>query len=112
MKVINATRMTAGCTMGVKPSGRELLVVVINGTFVLPKPGEQVRLHDEQLPLIPTEAASSTIGAPVENLVSGFPAKQHRPAKFTQLDCSPVADWIVRNRYAVEYMQHTNSGAP
>lgn len=111
MELINATRMTAGYNMGPEPSGRELLMVVIKGTFVLPKPGEQVRLHDVKLPPTPTEAASSTIGAPVENLVSGFPEKQHRPAKFTQLDCSPVANWIVRNRYAVEYMRHTNSGA-
>lgn len=52
MELINATRMVAGYNMGLEPSGRELLVVVIKGTFVLPKPGEQVRLHDEQLPLI------------------------------------------------------------
>ena len=51
MELINATRMVAGYNMGLEPSGRELLVVVIKGTFVLPKPGEQVRLHDEQLPL-------------------------------------------------------------
>ena len=52
MELINATRMVAGYNMGLESSGRELLVVVIKGTFVLPKPGEQVRLHDEQLPLI------------------------------------------------------------
>ena len=52
MELINATRMVAGYTMGLEPSGRELLVVVIKGTFVLPKPGEPVRLHDEQLPLV------------------------------------------------------------
>jgi hypothetical protein len=52
MELINATRMVAGYNMGLEPSGRELLVVVIKGTFVLPKPGEQVRLADEQLPLI------------------------------------------------------------
>jgi hypothetical protein len=52
MELINATRMQAGCTMGMEPSGRELLVVVIKGTFVLPKAGEQVRLHDVQLPLV------------------------------------------------------------
>ena len=46
MELINATRMLAGYTMGMEPSGRELLVVVIKGTFVLPKPGEAVRLHD------------------------------------------------------------------
>jgi hypothetical protein len=42
----------AGYNMGLEPSGRELLVVVIKGTFVLPKPGEQLRLHEEQLPLV------------------------------------------------------------
>lgn len=52
MEVVNATRMQAGYTMGLEPSGRELLVVVIKGTFVLPKNGESVRLHDEQLPLV------------------------------------------------------------
>ena len=39
MELINATRMVAGYNMGVEVSGRELLVVVIKGTFVLPKPG-------------------------------------------------------------------------
>ena len=52
MELINATRMVAGYTMGMEPSGRELLVVVIKGTFKLPKPGEDVRLLDEQLPLV------------------------------------------------------------
>ena len=61
MELINATRMTAGYNMGLEPSGRELLVVVIKGTFLLPKPGEQVRLHDEQLPLI---MADTFTGAP------------------------------------------------
>ena len=53
MDLINATRMVAGYTMGMEPSGREWLVVVVKGTFRLPKSGEDVRLHDEQLPLIP-----------------------------------------------------------
>ena len=61
MELINATRMTAGYNMGLEVSGRELLVVVIKGTFVLPKPGEQVRLADEQLPLI---MADTFTGAP------------------------------------------------
>ena len=52
MELINATRMVAGYNMGIEPTGRELLVVVIKGTFKLPKPGEDVRLHDEQLPLV------------------------------------------------------------
>ena len=67
MQLINATRMTAGYNMGLEPSGRELLVVVIKGTFVLPRPGEQVRLHDEQLPLIMADTFSGDPGfsAPV-----------------------------------------------
>lgn len=53
MELINATRMVAGYTMGIEPSGRELLVVVIKGTFHLPRtPEEPLRLHEQQLPLI------------------------------------------------------------
>ena len=53
MELINATRMVAGYNMGIEPSGRELLVVVIKGTFHLPRtPGEPLRLTEEQLPLI------------------------------------------------------------
>jgi hypothetical protein len=52
MELINATRMVAGYNLGLEPSGRELLVVVIKGTFVLPDPGEPVRLADEQSPLV------------------------------------------------------------
>src|SRR5262245_20527049 len=53
MELINATRMVAGCTMGMEPSGRELLVVVVKGTFQLPRtPDEPLRLADEQLPLV------------------------------------------------------------
>ena len=52
MDLINATNMQAGYTMGMEPSGRELLVVVVKGTFHLPKSGEEVRLHEQQVPLI------------------------------------------------------------
>ena len=45
MELINATRMVAGYTMGMEPSGRELLVVVIKGTFALPAaPASTLRL--------------------------------------------------------------------
>ena len=70
MELINATRMMVGYNMGLEPSGRELLVVVIKGTFVLPKPGEQVRLHDEQLPLIMADTFTGEPGlsAPVHEI--------------------------------------------
>ena len=70
MEFINATRMTAGYNMGLEPSGRELLVVVIKGTFVLPKPGEPVHLADEQLPLIMADTFTGEPGfsAPVNEV--------------------------------------------
>ena len=53
MELINATRMVAGYTMGIEPSGRELLVVVIKGTFQLSRTSDEpLRLAEEQLPLV------------------------------------------------------------
>jgi hypothetical protein len=63
MELINATRMSAGFTMGLEPSGRELLVVVVKGTFTLPKSGEEVQLHDEQAPLVMADTFSGDAGA-------------------------------------------------
>jgi hypothetical protein len=51
MELINSTRMDAAYTMGMEPSGRELLVVVVKGTFQLFSTGEIARLHDVQVPL-------------------------------------------------------------
>src|SRR5437870_4570846 len=62
MELINVTRMAAGCSMGIEPTGRELLVVVVKGTFVLPKSAEQVRLHDEQVPLVMADTFSGEPG--------------------------------------------------
>lgn len=70
MELINATRMVAGYNMGLEPSGRELLVVVVKGTFVLPKAGEPVRLADEQLPLVMADTFTGEPGfsAPVHEI--------------------------------------------
>lgn len=78
MQFINATRMTAGYNMGLEPSGRELLVVVVKGTFVLPKSGEPLRLADEQLPLIMADTFTGSPGfsAPVQEI--DFAPRKHR----------------------------------
>jgi hypothetical protein len=67
MEFINTTRMAAGYTMGLDPGGREHLLVVIKGTFVLPGAGQPVRLHDEQLPLVMADTYTGEPGlsAPV-----------------------------------------------
>ncbi len=77
MELINATRMIAGYNMGLEPSGRELLVVVIKGTFVLPKNGEPVRLADEQMPLIMADTFTGEPGfsAPVHEI--DFAPRKH-----------------------------------
>jgi hypothetical protein len=51
LKLINATGMAAGYTLGMEPSGAESLVVAIKGTFTLPPRGEQPKLAEEQVPL-------------------------------------------------------------
>lgn len=53
MELINSTRMLAGYTLGIEPSGRELLVVVVKGTFRIPtEQGATLKLHEEQAPLV------------------------------------------------------------
>lgn len=80
MEFINATRMIAGYTMGIEPRGRELLVVVIKGTFHLPRtPDEPLRLHEEQLPLI---MADTFTGEP------GFSAPHY------EVDFAPRKRWV------------------
>jgi hypothetical protein len=54
MELINSTRMLTGYTMGMEPSGREFLIVVIKGTFRIPaQSGAPLRLHEEeQVPMV------------------------------------------------------------
>lgn len=78
MELINATPMVAGYTMGMEPSGRELLVVVVKGTFRLPKPGEDVRLHDEQLPLIMADTFTGEPGFSAPMYEVDFAPRKHR----------------------------------
>ncbi|RYF47600.1 MAG: DUF2169 domain-containing protein, partial [Comamonadaceae bacterium] len=70
MQLINATRMVAGYNMGLEPSGRELLVVVIKGTFRIPAPDAPAghfELHEDQVPLVMADTFTGTPGfsAPV-----------------------------------------------
>ena len=52
MNLLNATGMAAGYTMGMDKAGYEYVVVVVKGTFTLPRPGETPKLADEQVPLV------------------------------------------------------------
>lgn len=52
MNLLNATKMQAGYTMGMKPDGRESIVVAVKGTFKIPENGGCPELADEQVPLV------------------------------------------------------------
>lgn len=65
MQLINATRMVAGYNVGLEPSGRELLVVVVKGTFRFPRADEPpgaFALHEEQVPLVMADAFTGEPG--------------------------------------------------
>src|SRR5262245_26760302 len=70
--------MPASYTMGVESSGRELLVVVVKGTFHLPRPGEAVRLHDEQRPLVMADTFSGEPGRSAPVYEADFAPRKHR----------------------------------
>lgn len=64
MELVNATRMAVGCTLGLEPGGRELLVVVIKGSFRIPaadEPAGHFELAEVQAPLV---MADSFTGEP------------------------------------------------
>ena len=53
MELVNATRMSAAYTLGMEPSGREHLVVVVKGTFDIPTaPDASPTLAVDQLPVV------------------------------------------------------------
>ena len=52
MNLLNGTGMAAGHTVALDKAGYEHVVVVVKGTFTLPKPGERPKLAEEQMPLV------------------------------------------------------------
>jgi hypothetical protein len=102
MELINATRMTAGFNMGLEPSGRELLVVVVKGTFVLPEAGAEVRLHTEQLPLILADSFSGEPGfsAPLQE-ADYAPRKSACEVLLTGTVRAPAGRQVTRMRAGV-----------
>ncbi len=67
MELVNGTPMTAGYTLGVEPSGREFVVVVIKGTFDMPDGDGPAPLAEEQEPLVMADTFTGEPGlsAPV-----------------------------------------------
>lgn len=78
MELVNFTRMVAGYTMALQPDGRELLVVVVKGTFGIPRTGEGVRLADLQVPLVMADTFTGEPGLSAPLYEIDFPPRKPR----------------------------------
>jgi hypothetical protein len=67
MELVNTTKMVAGYTVAVEPTGQEVLVVVVKGTFHLPDEARPVALADSQQPLFVSDvfAGEPGVSAPL-----------------------------------------------
>ena len=62
MELLNNTGMLTGYTLGMDPDGRECLVVVVKGTFAIPRDKTQkAELIEDQCPIV---EADSFVGEP------------------------------------------------
>jgi hypothetical protein len=72
MELLNATKMTAGYTMGLRPDGRELLVVVVKGTFRIPKDNRGPELAEQQVDLVMVDEFTGEPGFSAPKYESDF----------------------------------------
>jgi len=78
MELLNATSAPAALSVAMDPSGRDLLVVVIKATFILPKQGDTaLRLSGEQVPLMTADVFSGDPGTSAPLYEADFAA--HKP---------------------------------
>ena len=78
MHLTNGTKMQAAYTTGMRPDGRELLVVVVKGTFTIPaEPDVEPDLADEQVPLVTADVFTGEPGYSAPLCESDFAA--HKP---------------------------------
>jgi hypothetical protein len=79
MELINATGMQAGYTMGMQPDGRELVVVVVKGTFTIPKdPKKEPTLAEEQVPLVEADIFTGEPGCSAPLYESDYSPRKPR----------------------------------
>lgn len=103
MELVNATRMIVGYNIGLEVDGRELLVVVIKGTFVLPRAGEPVRLHDQQVPLVMADQFSGEPGKSAPLFDADFaPRKRRCDVLLVGSACAPAGLAVSRMRVGLQ----------
>jgi hypothetical protein len=72
MELLNATRMKAEYTMGLRPDGRELLVVVVKGTFTIPTGNRVPELAEQQADLVMADEFTGEPGFSAPKYESDF----------------------------------------
>jgi len=70
--------MQAGYTMGMRPDGRELLVVCVKGTYAIPENGGEPQLVEEQVPLIEADTFTGEPGRSAPVYESDYPPVKPR----------------------------------
>jgi hypothetical protein len=100
VELINATRMVAGYTLGMEPDGRELLVVVVKGTFRLPPSDAPVRLHEQQLALTMADTFTGAPGLSAPLLEMDFAPRKPVPEVLLQ-GCAHAPQGIAAARVPV-----------
>jgi hypothetical protein len=78
MELVHATGMQAGYTMGMKPDGRELLVVVVKGTFTISQNGGEPLLAETQVPLVMADTFTGEPGLSAPVYESDFAPRKPR----------------------------------
>lgn len=72
MELLNATKMNAGYAMGMRPDGRELLVVVVKGTFTIPTGNKLPELAQRQVELVMADEFTGEPGFSAPKYESDF----------------------------------------
>jgi hypothetical protein len=62
MQLLNATKMQARYTLGIRPDGRERVVVVVKGTFTIPRDDQRPQLAEKQVPLVEADVFTGEPG--------------------------------------------------
>lgn len=83
--------------MGMKPDGRELLVVVVKGTFKIPRPGQEPELADQQADLVMSDEFTGEPGLSAPRYESDFaPAKPRCDILFNGSAYAPDGEQVKR----------------
>ncbi len=78
MKIEHITGMETAYTMGLRPDGRELMVVCLKGTFTIPENGGTPQLAKDQLPLVDADVFTGEPGVSAPLYESDYaPFKPH-----------------------------------